>query len=594
MVYIRTDANREIGMGHLMRCLTIGKAISEAGENVIYLISDEESESSLKSAGAVYKVLSAKWDCLSADEADAIRSITDDGYSRDRKIPVILVDSYHLTEGYLAALRKFALVAFIDDFLEDSKDADLLINYDVLGRKERADALYDGTYTRLLVGTLYAPLREQFFNVAKRDRFYSKDSGPCSVLLSGGGGAASFLPKIAEHILSGGEAEKIKINAVVGEYADAYAKLLDMEKRYPGRLTVLKNVAGMRSLMEECSIAVTAAGTVPYECCAAALPAVLYSISDDQLPDARWLSENRIMFYAGDIRDGMEPVLLKISEYLSELMASEKLQKEMSERSRQIIDGKGAVRIAAAMLRLREMGSFFEITGGRREKKACNIFRFLEDAAASRTVRFYDSGRSAFAAALDAAKKNSPDGSKRCLLPIYTCDTVILPFEEKGWDISYYHVNLELEPDADEIMKLTEQVKPSAVLFHTYYGMDTLDKMAECIRSLRERGVTVMEDMTQSVFMTGKAVERSDYVVGSLRKWMEIPDGGFSAAALPTGETASEFDGGAFTKKRMDAMTEKGEYLLGHENAIKSSFLRTNTGSEEDRYDDFKAAYSMS
>ncbi|MCR5687799.1 MAG: hypothetical protein K6G58_07260, partial [Lachnospiraceae bacterium] len=46
--------------------------------------------------------------------------------------------------------------------------------------------------------------------------------------------------------------------------------------------------------------------------------------------------------------------------------------------------------------------------------------------------------------------------------------------------------------------------------------------------------------------------------------------------------------------KRMDAMTEKGEYLLGHENAIKSSFLRTNTGSEEDRYDDFKAAYSMS
>ncbi|MCR5590537.1 MAG: UDP-2,4-diacetamido-2,4,6-trideoxy-beta-L-altropyranose hydrolase [Lachnospiraceae bacterium] len=593
MVFIRTDANSKIGMGHLMRCLTIGKALTEAGENVVFLVSDSESENALRSSGAVYFNLSVNWDDISADELDAVRSIAD-RESHDGKVPIFLVDSYHLNDNYLKELRKSAIVAYIDDFLDSTKEADIIINYDVLARKEKAAALYDGYHTRLLVGTVYAPLREQFFNVRKREKFYAEGDGRvCNVLLCGGGGAASFLPKIAEHILNTLPSENLKLAAVAGEYSDAFAELETLEKEHPGRISALKNVVDMKSLMEDCSIAVTAAGTVPYECCATGLPAVLYSISDDQLPDARWLKDNGIMFYAGDIRDRMDIALENISGYLKKLMESPELQSQMAKKSRKITDGKGAVRIARAMLRFRETGSFFEITGNDRAYKDNNIFRFLEDC--SQDVRYYDSGRSAFSAALQSIESSAPEErSKRCLLPVYTCDTVILPFEEAGWEVFYYHVNRELEPDPEEIDELIRKTGSSLVLFHTYFGMDTLDNMSGYINALREKKISVIEDMTQSLFMTGAAVKRSDFVVGSIRKWMEIPDGGFGIGIISEEGETLEFEGGAFVSRRLDAMKEKGDYLLGLDGAVKAHFLRENTGSESDRYDDFMGAYSMS
>ena len=47
-----------------------------------------------------------------------------------------------------------------------------------------------------------------------------------------------------------------------------------------------------------------------------------------------------------------------------------------------------------------------------------------------------------------------------------------------------------------------------------------------------------MEDVTQSYYLEG-AGEEADYVVGSLRKWYPLPDGGFVASKEPlAGEMA--------------------------------------------------------
>ena len=43
MVYIRTDANKLVATGHIMRCITIAKKIKAFNENVIFIVKDDDT-----------------------------------------------------------------------------------------------------------------------------------------------------------------------------------------------------------------------------------------------------------------------------------------------------------------------------------------------------------------------------------------------------------------------------------------------------------------------------------------------------------------------------------------------------------------------
>jgi hypothetical protein len=68
----------------------------------------------------------------------------------------------------------------------------------------------------------------------------------------------------------------------------------------------------------------------------------------------------------------------------------------------------------------------------------------------------------------------------------------------------------------------------SIVLFHRYFGFDTLDlqvdKLCEVLHGL---GKFSIEDCTQCLYSDIHR-SKSDYSVGSIRKWTGTPDGGFA------------------------------------------------------------------
>ena len=194
------------------------------------------------------------------------------------------------------------------------------------------------------------------------------------------------------------------------------------------------------------------------------------------------------------------------------------------------------------------------------------------------------SGREAIALALKSLAINRPQLPKRCLLPAYMCDTVFFPFERAGWDIHFYHLNKELEADEESLRAQIEQVRPGLLFIHPYYGVDTWKSMRSLLHAWREQGICIMEDMTQSYYLEGVGAE-ADYVVGSLRKWYAIPDGGFVTTdeALPEGDLLPNKE---FTEKRMELLTQKWEYLYGEGNpeekkALKADYLGKNRAMEE-------------
>ncbi len=115
--------------------------------------------------------------------------------------------------------------------------------------------------------------------------------------------------------------------------------------------------------------------------------------------------------------------------------------------------------------------------------------------------------------------------SKNVLLPSYTCDTVIKPFLEQKFNVHYYDLNLDLTINMNTLWQKTIEINPDIVLFHGYFGFQTLINLEDYIKYAQEHDIKIIEDITHTLFSNIQRIN-SDFIVGSLRKWFAIPDGG--------------------------------------------------------------------
>lgn len=141
-------------------------------------------------------------------------------------------------------------------------------------------------------------------------------------------------------------------------------------------------------------------------------------------------------------------------------------------------------------------------------------------------VMYFDSGRSAYRYFLTYCEMNLHN----VMLPQYTCQSVIEPFEEMGINISYYPINENLQVNREVFCRLFMQNKPDMILVQTYFGFDTWKEERELLENIRKSGTLILEDVTHCV-LADNWKNCSDYKVASLRKWCGIPDGGFLAVS---------------------------------------------------------------
>lgn len=232
-----------------------------------------------------------------------------------------------------------------------------------------------------------------------------------------------------------------------------------------------------------------------------------------------------------------------------------------------------------------EIGSFYEIGGGQTASETSGgvelwpkesskeveqwpkeisggVEQWLKEASGGREITLFCSGREAIDAVLEDLEQRGLVKKKTCLLPAYTCDTVILPFEKRGWHIRFFQTDQKLRPKQPEFRRLLEEDSPEVLLAHTYYGVDTLAEERTYIWEQKAKsGMLFVEDMTQSLARLAPE-NLADYYVGSLRKWFAVPDGGFAASFRGLGITA-EGERQLFVEEKLAAQTLKYEYLRG-------------------------------
>lgn len=141
----------------------------------------------------------------------------------------------------------------------------------------------------------------------------------------------------------------------------------------------------------------------------------------------------------------------------------------------------------------------------------------------------------------------------------------------------------------EELFRLALERDPGLIFIHPYYGTDTCKEMRVHLKALRKSGILVMEDVTQSYYLDG-AGRDADFVIGSLRKWYAVPDGGFVAADIPLAEDVLEA-GETYAHDRLTPLTEKWNYLNDEtfagkpreeRQAQKTAYLDRNRALERD------------
>ena len=161
IVYIRTDANEIIASGHMMRCLSIAYEINQLGVDVVFLVSDYSSVRLVENTCFPFCVLETEWRQLNTlKEIERIKRIIGTKSAEDGE--VLLVDSYYADYDYYRSLREYIRIAIIDDMCSGIFDVDLLINYNIYHNQFDYTDMYSQHDIRLLLGTDYVPLRDQF------------------------------------------------------------------------------------------------------------------------------------------------------------------------------------------------------------------------------------------------------------------------------------------------------------------------------------------------------------------------------------------------------------------------------------------------
>ena len=371
MVVIRADANSKIGMGHVMRCLSVADALLKRGEEVLFVTADDTPVPLLTKKGVPYRVLHTDYADMEAElpgllcilqELTQRAELPEEVLSRmssQRKDIAILVDSYYVTEKYLAALKKRITTIYMDDIYAFSYPVDMLINYNIYGEEmgyEKDAAFAD---TKLLLGANYVPLREEFSAGAgyvQSRKELSLGAANVTPAEEGGilittGGSDSFnlagqllmeamkydaLKEKEYHVVSG------SLNPHIGEQQALAQKHENIH--------IHCNVTNMAELMAESEVALSAGGSTLYELCAMGVPVIAFSFAENQERLVQTFVKRGIAQYGGNYRTDGNKMIQNTIAGLEKLCGDEALKTEYRRKALQLVDGRGAERIAEALL----------------------------------------------------------------------------------------------------------------------------------------------------------------------------------------------------------------------------------------------------
>ena len=339
-VLFRADSSLEIGSGHVQRCLALAAALSKKGASCAFVARDLPGNVNGLISAAGHSIIALPPRSVDP-ETDAAE--TGHAIAELNQVDLVIVDHYALDRRWEVAFAPFAQrCAVIDDLANRPHRCDVLI--DVTQGRDRA-TLYEPLVpidTSLLLGSRYAILRPEFISLraAMRPRSGAVDR----VLISFGAIDAGNYSEIAWRAVRA-IAKEAEIDIVLGGNAP-HLKRITEAIHSDTRAHLHIDTLGMAKLMAVADLAVGAGGTTTWERACLGLPTIVTAIADNQQDNVRALAE---IGAALSVSTG-DGYAERLMDAVSSLKADPRRLASMSRTVGELVDGKGAERLATILL----------------------------------------------------------------------------------------------------------------------------------------------------------------------------------------------------------------------------------------------------
>lgn len=362
MFIIRADGNSVIGMGHVMRCLSIADAMKQLGMESLFVTACQECVSVIEQRGFQVKLLTTDYrDMLS--EIPQLAQIlqqenaenVDDQEDDEIKKHVIFVDSYQVNVAYYRELNKLARTVCLED-MGQPYPVDMLINYNIYG--DNLAARYEDDCInkpkQTLLGISYMPLRKEF----SEDISYHVRGKVTDVMITTGGGDPLFAAKdFVSTFLANEDLQKagIRYHIISGPFNNHATELKTLYGKNTS-VMIHENVKSMKEIMRQCDVVLTATGSTIYEVSALGVPMMVFYFAENQRQGAEEIEKRTSVINCGDFSKEPEQVVDKAVAALIRCVQEKNYRQHLYQQEKQLVDGKGACRIATALQKIAKKG----------------------------------------------------------------------------------------------------------------------------------------------------------------------------------------------------------------------------------------------
>ncbi|MCW5726962.1 MAG: UDP-2,4-diacetamido-2,4,6-trideoxy-beta-L-altropyranose hydrolase [Parvibaculum sp.] len=301
-VAFRADAALTIGTGHVMRCLTLARALALQGHNCRFVCRDLPgnlnrqiaAEFSLSSLPPPHGPVPASppahaawagvgWAQDAAETRTALQAAP---------IDWLVLDHYAFDARWQkTALPDGTKLMVIDDLADRPHACDLLLDQNLGHEPEDYEALVPAG-TPCLTGPRYALLRPEFAAQRAQALAGRAGRGLRHLLISMGGVDTVDATLTILRALPGAPLpENLEIAVIMGAQAPALEQVRALAGEMPWRTKVVVDVRDMAARMGQADLAIGAGGGTTWERCCLGLPSIIVQIAENQAGIAQALAK---------------------------------------------------------------------------------------------------------------------------------------------------------------------------------------------------------------------------------------------------------------------------------------------------------------
>ncbi len=270
-ILFRCDGTKEIGLGHVSRCLALAEAFQEFGFNAVFFGRFEAGATCLLDQSQCRVIESGMVAGAEGDLCVTIRM------AKDHEASGVVVDSYRVDDGYIEQLNtQVGPTLVIDDFGRLKRyECSALLNFTVGATKLG----YPCGINLCLLGPKFFLARRRLRHLRSEDKA-CRHSAKDILVAMGGVDSQNLSEKVVNYLLTIDQTLSVHV-AVSKSYAhvDRLASLLS---RFVGKSSVRTQVPDLAEEFAWADLCICGGGLTKYEAAYMGVPAGVFSHNPDQ------------------------------------------------------------------------------------------------------------------------------------------------------------------------------------------------------------------------------------------------------------------------------------------------------------------------